>query len=238
MGPLAIGALLAAVVGAGVQYKASSDAQRRQQEAIAAGLERQRQHQLNTEKMAMDQAKDFAPEIRKKNQDALAAEIEKDLITPVSEANTIRNQQARTQGDVSDDYSTAKAQSEANVLKDAHSLARIFSKTGSARRLRMNEALKMAETGMNIDRISHFARGDHAASQLAVQGAGQVDPGMVLAGSLLQAGGTAGLMSGGGEAARQGTGLAASASTAGGAASPFATGSAGQGFRIPKSFVW
>jgi hypothetical protein len=248
MDPFTIAALIAAVVGAGVQYKASSDSQQRQREAIAAGLEKQRQSQTEAEKMAMDQAQDFAPEKRKENQAAIAAEIEQNLIAPVSEANVIRNQQTTTQGDVSGDYSTAKAQSDANVLKDAQSLARIFGKTGSASRLRVDEALKMAETGMNIDRISNFARGNAAASQIAVQQAGQVDPGMVLAGSLLQAGGTAGLMSGGSAAAKQagGSGLSATASTSASASSPFAATTAGHGFggtstvgfKIPKSFVW
>jgi len=250
MDPMSIAALITAIIGAGVQYKASSDAQQRQREQIQSGLERQRQLQQESEKLATDQAKDFAPEVRKQNQDELAGEIEQNLIKPVSDATVIRNQQTATQGDVSSDYSTAKAQSDANVMKDAQQLARILGKTGSASRLRTNEALKMAETGLNIDRLSNFSRGNQAADAIAIQQAGQVDPGLTLAGSLMQSAGTAGLMYGGSGStasaastqntvgdwmSKTGGGVGARGTVANSAnfADQFASG-----VKIPKSFMW
>lgn len=249
MDPMSIAALITAIIGAGVQYKASSDAQQRQREQIQSGLERQRQLQQESEKLATDQAKDFAPEVRKQNQDELAGEIEQNLIKPVSDATVIRNQQTATQGDVSSDYSTAKAQSDANVMKDAQQLARILGKTGSASRLRTNEALKMAETGLKIDRLSNFSRGNQAADSIAIQQAGQVDPGLTLAGSLMQSAGTAGLMYGGaakGAGTAGGSGVSATASNPFVASGPIANGGGGLGFqasgtsafKIDPKFIW
>ncbi len=107
MDPLTIAALVAMVAGAGVQYKASTDAQERQQREIAASLEAQRELQMQAEQKAMGAAKEFETPKRAAEQQQLATDIEQSLITPVSESQAIRAEQSTTQGDVSDDYKTA-----------------------------------------------------------------------------------------------------------------------------------
>lgn len=200
MDPITIAALAAMVAGAGVQYKASSDAQARQQREIAASLQAQRELQMQAEKKSMDAAQGYAPEKRTAEQTELADGIEQSLIAPVSESQAIRSQQATTQGDVSDDYSTAKAASDLETVKQAQTLARLLGKTTSASRLRMNEGIRLMDTGQAIDQLGSFSRGRAGADNIAIQQAGLVDPGQVFLGQLLQSAGTAGAMSGSGSA--------------------------------------
>ncbi len=206
MNPITIAALAAMVAGAGIQYKASTDAQERQQREIMASLEAQRALQMEAEKKAMGAAAEFATPKRAAEQEQIAADIEQALIQPVSESQAIRAEQSTTQGNVSDEYTTAKAKSELETVKQAEQLARLLGKTTSAGRLRMNEGIRLMDTGQDVDRLAGFSRGQAGADNIAIQQAGQVSPGSVLAGQLLMAAGSAGLMYGGGAAGKTGAG--------------------------------
>ncbi len=218
---LEIAALAAMIAGAGVQYKASSDAQRRQREEIARSLASQRELQMQAEKKALDTAQTYDPGLRTAEQEQIATDIEQSLITPVSESQTIRAQQATTQGDVSDDYTQAKATADLNTIKQAEQLARLLGKTTSASRLRMNEGIRLMDAGQAVDQLNSFSRGQQGADNIAIQQAGLVDPGMTFAGSLLQTAGSAGLMAGAGKPASTGTTYSLSPSALG--ANPSAT---------------
>ncbi len=202
MDPLTIAALTAVIGGAGLQYKAQTDAANARNREIAQSLMNQRKLQVEAEKKALDTAQTFNTPDRMKEQAALEQTIEQGLMQPVSDSQAIRAQQTTTQGNVSNEYQTAKAASDAAVLKDAHMLARLMSKTTGANRLRMNEGLRMMDASMDIDRLGSFSRGQHAADQVAIEVAGRPDAGMQLAGGVLQGLGTVGLMGGfGGKAA-------------------------------------
>lgn len=202
MDPLTIAALTAVIGGAGLQYKAQTDAANARNREVAQSLMNQRKLQVEAEKKALDTAQTFNTPDRMKEQAALEQTIEQGLMQPVSDSQAIRAQQTTTQGNVSNEYQTAKAASDAAVLKDAHMLARLMSKTTGANRLRMNEGLRMMDASMDIDRLGSFSRGQHAADQVAIEVAGRPDAGMQLAGGVLQGLGTVGLMGGfGGKAA-------------------------------------
>ena len=196
MDPLTIAALTAVIGGAGLQYKAQTDAANARNREIAQSLMNQRKLQVEAEKKALDTAQTFNTPDRMKEQAALEQTIEQGLMQPVSDSQAIRAQQTTTQGNVSNEYQTAKAASDAAVLKDAHMLARLMSKTTGANRLRMNEGLRMMDASMDIDRLGSFSRGQHAADQVAIEVAGRPDAGMQLAGGVLQGLGTVGLMGG------------------------------------------
>lgn len=198
MEPITIAALIAAIAGAGMQYKATSDANKRQNESIRQGLERQRELQLEAESKAMTKAQEFNPGDRQQAQSELADQISKELAAPVSESQAIRAQEQATTGDVSQDYAAAKTKSDLVALKGAQELARLMGKSASSGRLRLNEGIGLMDTGQQIDQLGSFSRGNQAADQIAIQQAGRVDPGQVFLGSLLQTAGTAGLMSGSG----------------------------------------
>ncbi len=193
---LEIAALISAIAGAGMQYKASQDAQERQRREIAASLEAQRKLQMEAEAKAMGAAKTYETPKRAAEQEQIATEIEQSLIQPVSESQAIRSQQQTTQGDVSDAYTTAKAKSDLETVKSAEQLARLLGKTTSASRLRMNEGVRLMDTGQAVDQLASFSRGRYGADDIAIKQAGMLDPALVGIGEALQGIGMAGIMSG------------------------------------------
>lgn len=223
---LEIAALVALIASAGVQYKASTDAQERQQQEIQRSLEAQEKLQREAETKALTTAKTYDPKDRMAEQAAIENAISTELLAPVSESQQIRAQQQTTQGNVSDDYTTAKAKSDVNALKSAEQLARLLGKTTSSNRLRMNEGIRLMDTGQGIDQLNSFSRGQQAADRIAIQQAGNIDPGMVFAGQLLGAAGTAGLAYGGSAGAVTGADTAAANATA----DPIATLNAAKGW--------
>ena len=194
MDPISIAAIVAMIAGAAVQYQAQTEAQDRQQAQIQQSLAAQEELQKRAESKAMQTAEKFAPQDRLAEQAALADKISSELIAPVSDSQAIRAEQQTTQGNVSGDYTAAKATSDANALKNADALARLLGKTTSANRLRMNEGIRLMDTGMAIDQLNNFSKGQQAADSIAIQQAGLVNPGQVFAGQLLGAAGSAGLM--------------------------------------------
>lgn len=193
---LEIAALVAAVAGAGLQYNAAREAQARMEAETRRSLENQRRLQMQAEKKALDTAANYETPKRQAEQAQIAEQITQELIAPVSESQAIRQGQQTTQGNVSEDYLTAKAASDLNTLKQAEQLARLLGKTTSASRLRMNEGIRLMDAGMDIDRLNNFSRGQAGADQIAINAAGQADPGQMFLGALLQAGGSAGLAGG------------------------------------------
>ena len=232
MDPFSIAALLAAVVGAGVQYKAQTDAAERQQREIAASLLKQDEYSRKAEKKALDTAQTYAPEKRLAEQDQLATEIEQSLIQPVAESQAIRNQQTTTQGDVSQDYTAAKARSELETMKQAEGLARLLGKTSSANRLRLNEGVRLMDAGMDVDRLGNFARGQYQADQIGIQQAGQPNAGQMFLGSVLQGLGSAGMARYGGTLGGAGDDIFFGADKAAAASAASAGSNAAQGLKL------
>lgn len=191
---LEIAALVAMFAGAAQQYQASQEAQARQQQAIANGLNAQEELQKRAETTALNAASKFDQSKRMQNQAQIESQITDSLMAPVSESQQIRSENAGVQGDVSKDYNAAKAAADLNTLKTAESMARLLGKTTSSNRLRMNEGVDLMDAGQSIDQLNSFSRGQQAASNIAVQQAGLLDPTKVFIGNILQTAGAAGMM--------------------------------------------
>ena len=198
MGPLAIASLIATIAGAGMQYKAQQDASRRQQREIAASLLNQDRFQRDAEKKALTTAATFDPGQRQEQQQELAQNIEQSMIQPVAESQGLRNEAATVQGNVSQDYTTAKARSELETTRQAENLARLLGKSSSANRLRLHEGVRLMDAGMDVDRLASFSRGQQGADRIAIEQAGNPNSGQMFLGSVLQGLGTAGMMYGAG----------------------------------------
>lgn len=226
MDPITIASLVAMVAGAYAQHQAAVDASDRQNAAIREGLKRQSELQQQAEKKALDTAQTYNTADRSTEQTQLSDQITQELLTPVSESQAIRAQQQTTQGNVSDDYNTAKAASDVASIKSTEKLARLLGKSTSANRLRMNEGIRLMDAGQAIDQLGSFSRGNQAADQIAIQVAGRPDADMQFAGSVLQGLGTAGLMGGGSSGKVTGADLAA----ANASSDPIATLNASKGW--------
>ncbi len=215
MEPLTIASLIASIAGAGLQHNASREAQQRVEAETRRALENQRRLQMQAEKKALDTAANYETPKRQAEQGQIAEQITQELIAPVSESQSIRQVQQTTQGNVSEDYLTAKAASDLNTMKAAEQMARLLGKTTSASRLRMNEGIRLMDAGMDIDRLANFSRGQERADDIALRQAGMLDPVQSFGGGLLQGLGMVGLMNAGlgTTGAVEGTGLKMPAST-------------------------
>lgn len=239
-----IAALVAMLAGTAMQHKASTDAAQRQEQATREALARQDEFQRMAEKKALDTADDFSADKRQADQAQIESELTQQFTKPVESAQQINAAQATTQGNVSKDYTAAKAGSDLQVMKSAEALARLLGKTTAAGRMRTNEAIKMTDAASGIDRIGNFSRGMAGADQIGIQAAGRPSAGLTLGGSLLQAGGgaalaggangTIGKLFGGGGGASLGTGIGGTAATSMQAGAPIATSTGGIGLKIPR----
>lgn len=189
---MGIASLVAMIAGAYMQNKAQTDAADRQQQTIRESLQRQQALQRNAEDTAMKKALDFAPETRHEKQAQLEQQLTQELIAPVQQA-AVAQEAPSVQGDVSEDYTTAKAKSQAEQMKSAESLARIFGRIGSASQLRQNEAIGLGDTANQIGMLSSFSQGQRLADQVGIHAAGVPDGGAMLAGTVLQGAGSAGM---------------------------------------------
>ncbi|MGX5659993.1 hypothetical protein ACWKWV_09765 [Castellaniella ginsengisoli] len=200
-----------------MQNQAAQQAASRQQAAIRAENERQRQFQMQAEQAALDRVEDYQPEARADRQKQIEQQVTDALIQPVQEAMPAMQDQSAAQGNVSSDYTTARAKSATEQMDSAHELARIMGKITGAGRLRQDEAMKMLETGQNIDMLKSFAAGSQRAGGIEAQAAGIPDGGMTLAGGLLQTLGSVGLakgLSAAGAASKTGSGVWSGTGTA------------------------
>lgn len=196
MDPFTIVSLIAAVAGAAMQHDANRKAQERMEAETRRSLENQRRLQMHAEKRALDTASTYETPRRQAEQGEIAEQITQELIAPVSESQAIRQSQQATQGNVSEDYLTARVASNLNALKQAEQMARLLGKATSASRLRINEGIRLMDAGMDVDRLGSFSRGQAGADRIAIDAAGRTDPGQMFFGALLQAGGAAGLSGG------------------------------------------
>lgn len=239
---LEIAALVAMLAGSAMQYKASNDAAKRQEAETRAALARQDELQQRAEQKAVTTADDFSTDKRQADQAQIEADLTQQFIKPAAEAQQINAAQATTQGDVSKDYTAAKAASSIQTMKTAETLARLLGKTTAAGRLRTNEAIKMSDAAADIDRFGSFSRGQAGADRIGIQAAGRPNAGLVLAGSALTAAGGATLAGGsegtigklfGGGGANVGSGVGATASGTFNTGAPIANSTGGVGMRIP-----
>lgn len=200
MSYVAVAGAIVAALGAATQAQAQRDASKRQQRLVQENLIRQQGYQREAEQAALDRAQQFAPETRQDKQQQLEQAATEQMIQPVEQAAPAMQEQSAVQGNVSQDYTAGRAKSQAEQLRSANALASILGKITGAGRLRQNEALDMAETGQYIDRLKSFSQGSGNAAQIGIQSAGQPNGGAMLAGGLLQAAGTVGVMKGLGNA--------------------------------------
>jgi len=195
MEPMSIAALVAMIAGTAMQQQAQQQASRRQQSAMRDSLMRQQELQREAEAAAMKKAQEFAPDDREARRAELEAQFTENLNQATDAARPMQEAPS-VQGNVSADYLTGRAQSQAEQAKSARALAALFGKTMSAQRLRQNETLGLADTGAYIDRLRNFSGGQQAADQIGIHAAGIPHGGQMFAGGLMQSLGQAGLMAG------------------------------------------
>ncbi len=196
MAPLLIGAIIAQLAGAALQYHAQQQARSRQQQSIQEALQRQRAYQQQAERAVMERVPDFSPEKRQQQQTEIKQRLEREMMTPVQEAQPGHQEASAVQGQLSSDYLKARAQSQANQMKSAQVLAQLLGQTMSAGQLRQQEGLGLMDAAQEVDRLSHNSQGMRRADEIAIQEAGVPSLWQTLLGGLLQTAGSAGMVRG------------------------------------------
>lgn len=171
MGTAAIIGLIASIVGAGIQMYSSYQANKDAQDIINRAQEQNSEDHKKLIDNINAETTNYAAEKRKEQQDALASELESGFKTPVSESQAVRAQQQTTQGDVSDDYSRAKAQSDERTQNTINTLANLMGRVKSSNRLRMNEGIRLADMASENDWLSSNAQYRTKAAEISAQDA-------------------------------------------------------------------
>ncbi|MCZ4065459.1 hypothetical protein NB636_02030 [Oxalobacter aliiformigenes] len=188
---LAIAGLIASLAGTAISYNSQQQAAKRANQASLDAMRRQQQYQQQAEQTALERANDYKTENRQEKQEAIRQELEQEYSAPALAAQEINANAATTQGDVSNDYKTYKAASDANVEDLTRTFANLMARTNAAKQLRLNEGYKNADAASTIGRLQNFAQGQSVVDQMKIQDAANSGAGMSALGGLVSSLGTA-----------------------------------------------
>lgn len=229
--------IAAMIANAAMQYKASTDAAKRATKQTQLALARQDEYQRKAENVAKDAALKFDAGDRKEKQAVIEEELTQQYTKPMEAAQTINQEAATTQGNVSKDYLAAKATSDARTMESSRALAKLLAKTGAAGNMRMNESFDVGDAATKIGMLGNFSQGQNAADQIAIRSAGTPDAGLILGGQLIGAAGTAyGMGSAASKAASQ-QAYAQTLAQNGAAGTTTGIGATGAAYNMPNTGV-
>ena len=188
---LAIAGLIASLAGTAISYNSQQQAAKRANQASLDAMRRQQEYQRQAEQTALERANDYKTENRQEKQEAIRQELEQEYSAPALAAQEIYANAATTQGDVSGDYKTYKAQSDENVENLAKTFANLMARTNAAKQLRLHEGYKNADAASTIGRLQNFSQGQNVVDQMKIQDAANSGAGMSALGGLMSSLGTA-----------------------------------------------
>lgn len=235
----AIAGLVALIAGAAAnQYGQMRQSKKAQGQADQLIMQQMKQGQdINDELLkAADQYQD---QTRQDKVAEIAGQLASRYEEPVLTSQSERSEAQATEGNVSSDYTQAKARQDAQSLQDIRNLASLMGKVNSASRLRMNEGFDLAKTQQRIAQLNKFANMDSNLGLTQIQATANGTNGWNTLGNGLQILGTALATYGaaapaaaaGSSAAASGSGLT-TAATHGGVNTGLA---AGAGASLPAS---
>lgn len=181
------------LAGAGMQYKASTDASKRQKEQALQSQQRQLAAQNEATAAAAKRAGDFDPTTRQANQQQIQQQLtdtyDRQVSQPQITAQGVQVGSTIPQAQGGTDYLTAKAKEQAKTTASLRGLAALMGRIGSASELRKNEAVGFGDTAGEIGRIQNGAGNIAGIDGIGIQAAGTPNAGMMFAGQVLGAAG-------------------------------------------------
>lgn len=201
----------AALVAAGTAANAygTSKANRQANSVLLDALKQSKENGDDVTKKIMEALPEYETDNRLKQQEALSDQTKQAISQPVENVQLNTATKGGTQGDVSSDYTTARARANAQTLEDVRNLAQMMGAVTSAQRLRQNEGFRLADLQNEINLMNSFNNGNQRVAQLRAQAKAEGQQGWKLGGQIASALGSAISM---------GAGLAASAPSAAAAA--------------------
>ena len=204
---LEIAAIIAMVAGTAMQqysqYSANKSAQKQLNQAM---------YQLDKDGKKItdvidESAQDFEHDKRAAQQQELAQKVSDEIKGNVAESQALRNESQAVQGNVSNDYLTAREAANDKTMAASNAFADLVGKIRSAAQLRQNEGIGLMKTGQKVDQFARDARGNWQVGQARVNDALHSKDGLMAAGQIVCALGAAMGMGAGfaGNAAQAGT---------------------------------
>ena len=151
-----------------------------------------------------DAAQEFDNSKRQNQQQEIAQKVSDEIKGNVAESQALRNESQAVQGNVSNDYLTAREAANDKTMAASNAFADLVGKIRSAAQLRQNEGIGLMKTGQLVDQFARDARGNWQVGQARVNDAMHSKDALKSAGQIVSALGAAmslGSLAGAGSAA-------------------------------------
>lgn len=204
---LEIAAIIAMVAGTAMQQYSQYSANKAAQKQLNAAMYQLDKDGKKITDVIDESAQDFEHDKRAAQQQELAQKVSDEIKGNVAESQALRNESQAVQGNVSNDYLTAREAANDKTMAASNAFADLVGKIRSAAQLRQNEGIGLMKTGQKVDQFARDARGNWQVGQARVNDALHSKDGLKAAGQIVSALGAAMGMGAGfaGNAAQAGT---------------------------------
>ena len=188
---LEIAAIIAMVAGTAMQQYASYSANKAAQKQLNEAM-----YQLNDDGKKINDvineaAQDFEHDKRYTQQQEMAKDVADEIKGNVAESQALRDESQAVQGNVSNDYLTARQAAQERTALASNAFADLVGKIRSAAQLRQNEGFGLMKAGQKVDQFARDARGNWQVGQARVNDAMHSKDGLKAAGQIVSALGAA-----------------------------------------------
>ena len=198
MDPVVVGGIIATIVGAAMQQYATYSANKAAQKQLNDAMYQLDEDGKKINDVIGDASQEFDAGKRYTQQQEIAKNVADDIKADVAESQALRNESQAVQGNVSNDYLTAREAANEKTTAASNAFADLVGKIRSAAQLRQNEGINMMKTGQQVDQLARNARGNWQVGQVRVNDAMHSKDDLKAAGAIIQAIGSVASMSGGG----------------------------------------
>lgn len=204
---LEIAAIIAMVAGTAMQQYSQYSANKAAQKQLNQAMYQLDKDGKKITDVIDESAQDFEHDKRAAQQQELAQKVSDEIKGNVAESQALRNESQAVQGNVSNDYLTAREVANDKTMAASNAFADLVGKIRSAAQLRQNEGIGLMKTGQKVDQFARDARGNWQVGQARVNDALHSKDGLMAAGQIVSALGAAMGMGAGfaGNAAQAGT---------------------------------
>ena len=188
---LEIAAIIAMVAGTAMQQYAQYSANKAAQKQLNDAMYQLDKDGKKINDVIDDAAQEFDANNRYTQQQDIAKNVSDEIKSNVAESQALRDESQAVQGNVSNDYVTARELAKEKTAAASSAFADLVGKIRSAAQLRQNENIGLMKTGQQVDSLARNARGNWQVGQVKVNDALHSKDGLKSAGQLVSALGAA-----------------------------------------------
>jgi hypothetical protein len=186
-------AIAAMVGGTALQMKAANDAENRQERALANSLADQDMASQKAEGVAMQNAQEYAPEVRAQRFEESRTNAGESLAQQLTAARETVKAPERASGRLSEAFDSSSAKAKADQMQESLDMARAMGRVRGPQDMQNEEGFANADYASKLGIIGRNARGSAGAAQFGINAAGIPNSGQMALGGLAQGFGSASL---------------------------------------------